>query len=233
MFLSVTADLAFLEETEEPEGPEEEEERPPPAFRSGGYAGVGGGPDEAGGRFAAAAAVGGGAATAAGSAARRGMSRGRGGVTRSYPLRDVESVETAIETSGWGRGGDDSGVSALLVIQLRGKEEVSRGRETSGLSCERGICLFLPVSPSLCFQRFSCCWLGAQYMCNILRNTRTVCRHLQPESLVYSCRHAVCFLGPFMLLTWDVRRSKPQYTPSPYDTSHRDLRHSRRPCPGR
>ena len=135
VFLSVTPDLSFLEETEELESQQKEEykEEPSAHARSGGYAGAagGGGADVAGGHFAGGTAGGAGVGAAVGSGARRGLSRGRGGVTRSYPMKDVESVEPVIETSGWGLGGDDGGVSALLVIRLRGKEEVS-GAERGG-----------------------------------------------------------------------------------------------------
>lgn len=142
MFLSVTADLSFLEETEELGGQEETKEEPP-LSRNLSFAGAGGGPDEAGGHFAATATAaamptGAGAGRAAGGGARRGMSGGRGGVTRSYPMKDVESVEPVIETSGWGLGGDDGGVSALLVIRLRGKEEVSGARVLSDHCCRAG-----------------------------------------------------------------------------------------------
>lgn len=173
MYLRVTADLSSLEETEQDpesdddglEDEEVKEERPPPPppvrtrGRHRGGAGAGaGGPDEAagGGGFNSAAAA---ARAAADSRGRR--RRRRGGVTRSYPLKEVESVDSVTEKSGWG-GGD--GVSALLIIRLKGDEQVRAGRDLAKrrrpLLFSTGVCTGGRVSPSFCSPCVCCTGSG-------------------------------------------------------------------------
>ncbi len=172
VYLRVTADLSSLEETEQdPESDEEDLEdeevkeerllppsRPPPAFRAQGRyrGGAGaGGPDEAagGGGFNSAAAA---ARAAANSRGRR--KRRRGGVTRSYPLKEVESVDSVTEKSGWG-GGD--GLSAVLIIRLKGDEQVRAGRDLA--ERRRPLPLFHGVGqPPYCCSPCVCCTRSGQ-----------------------------------------------------------------------
>jgi len=76
------------------------------------------------------------------------LNRGSAGTTRSYALDDAESAKPVIETSGWGLGGDDGGVSAPLPEEEVSGAEIAKVEQPFLLwagSCVLSLCFLCVV----------------------------------------------------------------------------------------